>query len=363
MTPVGGNTFGIVGALAAFPRRLAAREVERQKGHLRRSLTRRTTHVVFGCKLLARADNAKIEARIEQERKAGRQLMSENGFLRMLGLRQCSETSAMTRTSLLEQAGLAERDFELLSLFDAFEHDSEPFSFRDLILSRKYARLIAGGANWGAIVRSIHRSSGTVASLTALSLETEGDDAIYVRVGERLSELDGQMLLPIARSTDMELDEAFEQAEEAEAEERFDDAAVLYERCLSIDPKDPDVAFNLANCLVAAGKPDQARRCFLVALKLDPDFVEAWFNLANLLTSQGQADRARKHLESAIAIDGNYADAIYNLATLEFKASRLAEARRLWARYLELDAVSEWARNAAKGIHYADLHLARKDAG
>jgi tetratricopeptide (TPR) repeat protein len=363
VTPVSGKTFGIVGALAAFPRRLAAREVERQNGHLRSSITRRTTHVVFGRKLLARADNAKIEARLDQERKAGRQFLSEIGFLRMLGLRQRPEGSAMTRASLLDQARLAERDFELLSLFDAFEHDCEPYSFRDLILSKKYAGLIAGGANWGAIVRSIHRSSGTVGSLTALSLEAEGDDAIYARVGERLSDLDGQMLLPIARSSDVELDVLFEQAEEAETEERFDEAAALYERCLSIDPKDPDAAFNLANCLVAAGKPDQARRSFLVALKLDPDFVEAWFNFANLLATQGQADSARKHLERAIAIDSDYADAIYNLAKLEFEAGRLAEARSLWTRYLELDTDSEWARNAAKGIHYANLHLARRDAG
>jgi tetratricopeptide (TPR) repeat protein len=318
---------------------------------------------VFGRKLFARASDSEIETRLEKVRDADRQLMSENGFLRMLGLRQCPEASAMTRASLLEQASLAERDFELLSLFDAFEHDCEPYSFRDLILSKKYAGLIAGGANWGAIVRSIHRSSGAIGSLTALSLEAEGDDAIYARVGEQLSELDGQMLLPIARTSDMELDALFEQAEEAEAEERFDAAAFLYERCLSHDPKDPDTAFNLANCLAAAGKPDQAHRYFLVALKLDPDFVEAWFNLANLLAIQGQSDAARKPLEKAIAIDGDYADAIYNLAQLEFEAGRLAYARGLWARYLELDAHSVWARYAAKGIHYADLQLAHKDAG
>jgi hypothetical protein len=33
------------------------------------------------------------------------------------------------------------------------------------------------------------------------------------------------------------------------------------------------------------------------------------------------------------------------------------KARRPWARYLELEADSEWARNAAKGIHYAEIHL------
>lgn len=314
---------------------------------------------MFGRKLFARASDSEIETRLEKVRDADRQLMSENGFLRMLGLRQCPEASAMTRASLLEQASLAERDFELLSLFDAFEHDCEPYSFRDLILSKKYAGLISGGANWGAIVRSIHRSSGAVGSLTALSLEAEGDDAIYARVGEQLSELDGQMLLPIARSSDLELDALLDEAEQAEAEERFDAASVHYERCLSIDPKDPDVAFNLANCLVAAGRPDEARRAFLTALKLDPDFVEAWFNLANLLRTQGQKHAAREHLQRAIAIDPGYADAVYNLATIEFDLARLPEARSLWARYLELDSSSEWAQTAAKGVRYIDLHLAK----
>ena len=45
---VPGAVFGTIGALAAFPLRLAAREVERRHGQLRRGVTRRTSHVVFG---------------------------------------------------------------------------------------------------------------------------------------------------------------------------------------------------------------------------------------------------------------------------------------------------------------------------
>jgi tetratricopeptide (TPR) repeat protein len=361
--PASKKTFGVIGALAAFPRRLAARAVERQGGHLRSRITRRTTHVVFGRKRLARATDAEIETQFDIERKAGRHLLSENGFLCILGLRQPSEARPMTRASLLEQSRLAGRDLDLLSLFDAFEHHCEPYSFRDLILAKKYTSLVAGGARWSGIVRSIHRASGAVGSLTAFSLEVDRGDAIYARIGEQLTELDGQILLPLASSTDTELEELFERAEEAETEERLEDAAALYERCLSLDPKDADAAFNMANCLVAAGRPDQARAAFLMALKLDPDFVEAWFNLANLIKTQGQADVARLYLQKAIALDSAYADAIYNLALLEFEGGRLAEARVLWARYLELDADSEWARNAAKGIHYADVHLAPRNAG
>lgn len=362
MTPLSGYSFGIVGALAAFPRRLAAREVSRRHGHLRSGISRRTTHVVVGRKLLARAGDGDIEVRIKTLREGARPLLSENGFLRLLGLREAPAAPAMTRAALIEQSRLAERDFDFLALFDAFEHHSEPFSFRDLILSKKYAGLIAGGANWGAIVRAIHRSQGGVTSLTALSLETEGGEAIYARLGEQLSELDGQMLLPIDQGEDDELDVLFEQAEEAEAEDRCEEAAMLYQRCLAIDPKDADAAFNRANCLVETGNAEEARRSFLLALKLDPGFVEAWFNLAALCKGQGQIGAARKHLEKAVAIDSGYADAVYNLATIAFEEGELSEARRLWSRYLELDSGSEWARNAARGLQYVDLELSRRNA-
>lgn len=357
-----GISVGIVGALAAFPRRLAAREVERQDGQLQRGVTRRTTNVVFGRTLLDRWNETQIEARFETETKLGRQLLSENGFLRLLGLMDTPQGSTLSGGSLVEQSGLSTRDLALLSLFDAFEHDAAPYSFRDLILSRKYAGLIAGGASWSAIARSVHRS-GPVASLTALSLQAEGREAIYARLGDRLSELDGQMLLPIPAPDDAEIEEIFAAAEALEAEERHEEAAAAYQRCLAVDPRDSIAAFNRANCLRAAGLAADAAYAYKLALKLDPEFVEAWFNLGGLQAERGHADSARRTLARAIALDGTYGDAVFNLAKLEYDAGHLAEARRWWARYLELDSHSEWARTAARGVQYVDLHLAQKSAG
>ena len=357
-----GATIGLVGALAAFPRRLAAREVDRQNGQLQRGVTRRTTHVVFGRSLLDRSSEAEIEARFDAETKLGRQVLSENGFLRLLALMDAPEGSTMARQSLIDQSGLTPRAFALLSLFDAFEHDAEPYSFRDLILSRKYAGLIAGGATWNAIARSVHRS-GPVASLTALSLQAQGRDAIYARLGDHLSELDGQMLLPLASSDDAEVEELFATAEALEAEEHFEEAAAAYQRCLAADPRDSVAAFNRANCLRAAGLAAEAAHAYKLALKLDPGFVEAWFNLGGLQSERGRPDTARRYLSQAIALDAAYGDAVFNLAKLEYDAGHLLEARRWWTRYLELDSDSDWAHTAARGVQYVDLHLAQKSAG
>ncbi|MER8883592.1 tetratricopeptide repeat protein [Mesorhizobium sp. M0074] len=364
MTALAGTVFGIVGALAAFPLRLAAREVERQHGELRRGVTRRTTHVVLGRMLLARADDAEIERRVVTERAAGRKLVSENGFLRLLGLMKAPEASALSRQSLIDQSRLTGEDLDLLSLFDAFEHDCEPYSFRDLILARKYAGLVAGGASWGAIARSVHRS-GPVASLTAKSLAVGSQhgraDAIYLEGGQ--SELDGQLLFDLGTQDDDTLEELFADAEAAEGAEDHEQAAALYRRCLAIDPSDAIAAFNRANCLRAAGHAAEAAHDYARAIKLDPGFVEAWFNLAGLMSEEGRVASARRHLLKAIALDPNYADAVFNLARLEFDAGNLAEARRRWVRYLELDPNSEWARTAAKGIQFVDLQLARMSAG
>ncbi|AMX94063.1 tetratricopeptide repeat protein [Mesorhizobium ciceri] len=368
MTAPAGAVFGTIGALAAFPLRLAAREVERQHGQLRRGVTRRTTHVVCGRTLLAKAGlsrngDAEIERRVAAERAAGHKLLSENGFLRLLGLMKAPEASSLSRQSLIEQSRLSGAELDLLSLFDAFEHDAEPYSFRDLILARKYAGLVAGGATWGAIARSVHRS-GPVASLTAKSLNVGSQhgraDAIYLEGGQ--SELDGQLLFDLGSAGsagDDTLEELFAEAEAAEEGGDHDRAAALYQRCLAIDPSDAIAAFNRANCLRAGGHAADAAHDYINAIKLDPAFVEAWFNLAGLMSEQGREASARRHLQKAIALDKNYADPVFNLARLEFDAGDLPEARRLWVRYLELDAESEWSRMAAKGVQFVDLQLAR----
>jgi hypothetical protein len=350
--PLAGRTFGIVGALEAFPRRLAAREVERLGGQLRRGVGRGTTDVVFGRRLLGDRDGAAIELRLAAERGAGRRIFGEGGFLRLLGLGKPEGPADILRAALLDQSGLSARDLDMLALFDAFEHDREPFSFRDLILARKYRGLIAVGADWEAIVRSVHRV-GPVASLTAKALHVEDGVGICLRGGEGVSELDGQLRLDVGPGPDLEA--LFEAAEAAEAAGDHDRAVRLYQRCLDADPGDAVAAFNRANCLRALGRVGAAAQDYVRAAKLDPSFVEAWFNLGGMTAEAGHVDSARRHLSRALALDPDYADAVFNLASLEFEAGNLAEARRWWERYLELDSDSEWARTAARGVRFVTL--------
>jgi len=69
-----GPSFGSVGALRAFPQRLAARAVAARGGRLRRGTTRQTARVVIGRKLLDKLSDTAIEAKVEGYRTAYRTL-------------------------------------------------------------------------------------------------------------------------------------------------------------------------------------------------------------------------------------------------------------------------------------------------
>ena len=171
-----------------------------------------------------------------------------------------------------------------------------------------------------------------------------------------MSELDGQRLLALEPPDD-DTEEYFWLAEQAEAAGLHAEAAVLYDKCLAIDPADSVAAYNRGNCLRAAQDYIEAAHAYAQAIKRDPQFVEAWFNYGGLLRETGKVDAARQHLSRAIAIDPDYADAVYNLAALEYDAGNLAAARDWWARYLELDQGSDWARAAQRGIAFVDRAL------
>lgn len=342
--------YGILGALSAFPRRLAARAVEAEGATLRRGVTRHTTHVVLGRKLLSRMPEADLGARVAAERSAGRALLSETGFLRRLGLAPAQPANGIPRRQLVE-AGLREPELDLLTLFDAFEHDAEPWSFRDLILARKYARLRREGATWSAIARSVHRF-GPAGGLTAETLAVGPSRRILVGSAEP----DGQFRLDLGAPDDPE--DLFDAAEAAEAEGRLEAAAALYARSLAADPGDAVAAFNRANVLRTLGRSEDAHREYLRAARLDRRFPEAWFNLGCLAAARGSRAAALGHFHRALALDSSYADAVYNLATLAFEAGDLVGARGHWLRYLVLDPDSEWGHRAAKGVAYVDMSQA-----
>ena len=355
----GGKIIGLIGGLAAAPRRIVGRHLAEHGAVFRHGVTRKTDLVVFGNKLLNRSSAEEIAARYDTLIKAGKSVWGEREFLRWVR-DEDEPTLTLDRETLCAQSGLNANDCLLLSLFAAFEGDGTRFAFTDVILARKYAGLIASGADWFAIARQI--AGAATSSLTAFALRPGPAGVIYAERNDLVSDLSGQTALPFA-DADEDIDDLFEAAEQAESEGDIETAVALYRRCLAADPTDSVAAFNLGNCLSGRGDVAEARHLYQLAIKRDPTFVEAWFNLATLMRGIGDKTGARRHLQQALAIDATYADAVYNLAALEFDAGNLDVARGHWLRYLELDPHTAWAQTATRGIQYVDMQNARKAAG
>jgi tetratricopeptide (TPR) repeat protein len=349
---VEGSVFAIIGALDAFPHRLAARAIEARGGALRRGISRGTDIAVIGHRLVQNATPARIAKRLDEARRAGAELISERAFLRLLGLARESEGERQLSTAeLLAQSGLERDPFDLLRLFDVFDVAEEPFGFRDLVAARQCAGLIRDGVDWIALVRAVQTRSpiSPDGGLSQVRLERSEWNQVLMRAGDALTELSGQHILALPEEADS-LDQLFEEAKDAEDDGDWEGARAAYARCHAMDPRDPVIAFNLSHALLQLGDLQGARRTLNRVLTLDRNFSEAWFNLASIARRENDPTAARRHLKKAIRTDPDYPDPIYNLALLEFEDGKHDEAARLWSRYLELDPDSEWGHKARQGL-------------
>jgi tetratricopeptide (TPR) repeat protein len=360
---VEGAVITIIGGLDAFPRRLAARELSAHGAKLRRGISRGTDVVVVGHKAVESWPPGRISARIAEAKAVGASLVSENGFLRRLGLLcEAEDLRQLTKETVLGQSGLDAAVFELLVLFDAFGSAEEPFGFRDLLTARQFARLHREGVDWTRMVRAVRAECAADGGFAKLSLEAAEQKRVLMRVGEVLTELDGQHILSLETGGEAttSVDDLFEAAETAEENGEWARAAALYGRCLELEPDDPVIPFNLSHVLLHRGEWQEARRNLLKVLRLDPGYSEAWYNLAAIARDRGDRRAARRHLQRAIAEDPEYPDPIYNLAHLEYEEGDHGRAHRLWKRYLELDPNSQWSDRARHGLQLTAMLAGRE---
>jgi len=349
---VKGAVFAIIGALDAFPHRLALRQIEARGGKLRRGVSRATTVAVIGHRLAQNSTPERIAKRLDEARSAGARLISERAFLRLLGLAHESEDHRqLSAADLREKSGLDPDSFELLRLFDVFDVSEEPFGFRDLVAAKQCTGLIRDGVEWIAIVEAVQTKSPISADggLSKVRLERSEWNGVLMRAGDALTELSGQHILALPEEVDS-VDELFETAREAEDDEDWERARALYSRCHAMEPRDPVIAFNLSHAQLKLGDLEGAKRMLNKVMSLDIRFAEAWFNLAAIARMQGDLEAAWLNLKRAIFADRDFPDAIYNLAHLEFERGELGEAARHWKRYLELDRTSDWALKARTGL-------------
>ena len=86
------------------------------------------------------------------------------------------------------------------------------------------------------------------------------------------------------------------------------DGRTLWASVVARSPESPDANMNLADALLQANEPREARAYALAALRLMPGSRTARLTLAQSLAAEGRGDEARAELERALAEDPDWAD-------------------------------------------------------
>jgi hypothetical protein len=319
-------------------------------GDVRRGLTRRVGLCVVGH--AAPCDVGWLDARLGAALNKGTALLSENQFLRRLDLMPPPKPDqrTFTRSDIISRSGIAPEDLRLLILFDILEpSDRNAFGLRDFLLAKSIRRLLTNGLTIVDVLRDLARERRSLDCLPP-NLFGDGAGRVAVRLGGAVSEIDGQLRLPLPVGEDPSVEALFERAQSAEDLGSWPEAERLYRRCVERDRKDPIAPFHLGNVLCRLGREGEGRLWLRHAAGLDPAFAEAWYNLGLIAESAGDSRTACRHFEEAIAVDPTFADAMFNLAVLRFAAGEHAAAEVLWRRYLEYDPRSDWARKARCGL-------------
>ena len=191
-----------------------------------------------------------------------------------------------------------------------------------------------------------------------------------------------------------------------EQAERFDDAARLLERAVTIAPNDvgvrnalamclqrldrpaealshldellrqhPELSFahaNRGNALIALGALGRARQSHLRALELEPGNFAAMAALASIATHRGEHEEARHWAERALAVVPGFPDAVLSLAAAELAGGGVARAETLLRELLADTRAAPSDRARAEGLlgdvldadgRYADAFAAYTKSG
>jgi tetratricopeptide (TPR) repeat protein len=131
-----------------------------------------------------------------------------------------------------------------------------------------------------------------------------------------------------------------------QGEGKEQEAIAAYERCLKLDPTNPDFVFYLGHALEMAGKLDRAAEVYARGVKMSPDYPDLQNGLARVWVRQGKYAEGEKAALDVLAKSPNNVDALLVMGLSRMKQGDLTQAKKYLARGVELSDT------------YVDLHLA-----
>ncbi len=140
--------------------------------------------------------------------------------------------------------------------------------------------------------------------------------------------------------------------------QRYDEAIMMYEKALTISPKDDSAYYNLGLAYVHAGKPEKAVDAWKRGGSLntrDPKFLLA---AADLYYDRKLYDLAEQEYQTVASRFPSDQDAHFKLATIYYKRGDYASALKAYNRVIEINDTGETARVAFinSALLYSKVH-------
>lgn len=130
----------------------------------------------------------------------------------------------------------------------------------------------------------------------------------------------------------------------------MDEAIVLYEKALALDPWLSIAHTNLGNIAFRRQNVAEAEAHYLRALQVDARQPEAKYNLGYLMLERGEPEKSIGYFLGAIEADPHFSDAYFNLAMAYEQIGDAERARPLWQSYIALEPQGTWTDIARRHL-------------
>lgn len=279
--------------------------------------------------------------------------------------------------------------------------EAHVYSFSDLLVLKKLARLRSEHAHPRLVKQALHRMREVLRKLPDLERDIQvykEGRRILIQIGkQRMEPASGQLLFDFAEEeinkllqlpaskkggahiaerlrSKLEADQWFERGLELEQTGApYEQIIEAYQKAAELDPQSAGALVNLGTVFFNGHAWADAEAQYKKAIALDPGYALAHFNLGNLYDERGDSQSALHHYQEALKQYAQYADAHYNLALLYQSMRDNLSAMRHWRAYLKLDPKSNWSQIArrelekleamtvVKGSRSSNLHLVKGD--
>jgi len=118
------------------------------------------------------------------------------------------------------------------------------------------------------------------------------------------------------------------------ADQNFDQAVLMFEQALAVNPNNVDAACNLGVALRGLGRLDEAVEAFRRA---GPEDATALYNLGLTLSDLGRPQKARETYEAALSQRPGHGETLNNLGNTLWDLGRLNEAEARYREALSID--------------------------